>query len=101
MMGAKTVARTLSPRRRGSKEGEAAPERTSSAPRRRRTRTPRTAGAPSDLPDPELSEEDFVKEWGLTKDAEEQLLVKFREGIEAETGPLKPIFGEFLWVDGG
>lgn len=95
MHSAKTVARALSPRRRGSKDGESGAERTVSGTRRRRTRTPRTA-ADSDLPDPELSEEAFVKEWGITKDAEEKQLVKFREGIEAEVGPLKPQFGEFF-----
>ena len=66
------VVRTLSPRKRthsaADEAGGSKAERTASGGRRRRTRTPR--GAPADLPELELSEEDFVKEWGITKDQE-------------------------------
>jgi hypothetical protein len=66
---ASKAIRTLSPRRSVSKDG-ASPsaskaERTFTGSRRRRTRT---RGAP--LPDSELAEEEFVKEWGITKDQE-------------------------------
>ena len=71
---ASKAARTLSPRRRSSKDEEVVEKipkaaRTQSGGKgRRRGRTPRAA--PKDLPDLELTEEEFVKEWGITKDQE-------------------------------
>jgi len=64
------AVRALSPRRRSREDTASSQadvvERTSSV-RRRRTRTPRP---PKDLPDLELSEDEFLREWGITKDQE-------------------------------
>jgi len=126
---ASKAVRTLSPRRSISKDGEipgtTKAERTfSTKSRRRRTRS--RGAAPPHLPDSELTEEEFLKDWGITKDKEvriklyltdfmkgflissisrplpcrplqlqEQLLVKYRQVIEAEVGPLKPFFDKY------
>lgn len=64
------AVRALSPRRRSREDTASSQtdfiERTSSV-RRRRTRTPRP---PKDIPDLELTEEELLREWGLTKDQE-------------------------------
>ena len=69
------------PSKRHSKDGEVSDgprsSRTTSGTRRRRTRTAAHRG---DLPDIDLSEEDFLKEWGITKDQE----VRCGEGVEVE-----------------
>jgi hypothetical protein len=75
---ASKAVRALSPRRAGSKDAESPStskaERTfSTGSRRRRTRS-RNA-APLNLPDIELTEEEFVKEWGITKDQEVRAVV--------------------------
>ena len=66
--------KVISPKRsrRSSRDvespGGSKAERQASQGRRRRTRTPRVP--PPDLPGVELTEEEFLKEWGLTKDQE-------------------------------
>lgn len=75
---AKGAARALSPRRKSRDEtfestfGSQPDHLTAVSPgRRRRTRTARKASqAGHDLPDLELTEEEFLKEWGITKDQE-------------------------------
>lgn len=95
---ASKAVRTLSPIRSISKDeespGTTKAERTFSTGSRRRRTRPRGA-APPHLPDSELTEEEFVKEWGITKDQEEQFLVKYRHVIEAEVGPLRPLFDKY------
>lgn len=70
---ASKAVRTLSPIRSISKDeespGTTKAERTFSTGSRRRRTRPRGA-APPHLPDSELTEEEFVKEWGITKDQE-------------------------------
>ncbi|KAL4545836.1 hypothetical protein Ndes2526B_g00477 [Nannochloris sp. 'desiccata'] len=95
---ASKAVRTLSHIRSISKDeespGTTKAERTFSTGSRRRRTRPRGA-APPHLPDSELTEEEFVKEWGITKDQEEQFLVKYRHVIEAEVGPLRPLFDKY------
>jgi len=43
-----------------------------------------------------LTEEGFLKEWGITKDQEEAKLAEFRKILEAELGPLKPVFDRYF-----
>lgn len=62
-------------------------------PRRRRSSA---AAAAAELPELEKSEEDFKREWGISREREEILLVEFRKQLEAAVGGLlKPIFDRF------
>lgn len=74
---AKGAARALSPKNKsrneafGTMSAQSDHQSTGSTGRRRRTRTARRSShAVHDLPELELSEEEFVKEWGITKDQE-------------------------------
>lgn len=68
----------------------------SSSRNRTRTRRRRTSGATvAQLPELEKSEEDFKREWGITREREEILLLEFRRLLEERVGPLKPVFDRF------
>ncbi|KAL4418792.1 hypothetical protein ABPG77_005506 [Micractinium sp. CCAP 211/92] len=70
--------------------------RTASGRARFRTRRRRSGlAAPAELPELEKSEEDFKREWGISREREEILLTEFRKIIEKEVGPLKPMFDRF------
>lgn len=47
------------------------------------------------LPELEKSDEDFKREWGISREREEILLAEFRTQLEAAVGPLKPMFDRF------
>ncbi|KAL4423645.1 hypothetical protein ABPG75_000946 [Micractinium tetrahymenae] len=70
--------------------------RTASGRARFRTRRRRTGqGAPAELPELEKSEEEFKREWGISREREEILLTEFRKIIEKDVDPLKPMFDRF------
>ncbi|PSC67121.1 Glutamyl-tRNA(Gln) amidotransferase subunit A [Micractinium conductrix] len=63
--------------------------------RQRRSRRRRAAAAAAPLPELEKTEEEFKRDWGISREREEILLVEFRRLIEAAVGPLKPVFDRF------
>eukprot|EP00887_Chlorella_sp_A99_P007107 scaffold2.g7107.t1 len=60
---------------------------------RRRTRSKQQPAA--ELPEQEQGDEAFQRDWGITRQREEELLVEFRKRIEAAVGPLKPMFDRY------
>ncbi|KAI7842782.1 hypothetical protein COHA_003528 [Chlorella ohadii] len=62
---------------------------------RYRTRRRRST-QPPDLPELDKSDADFYRDWGISREREEILLVEFRKQLEEATGgPLKPIFDRY------
>lgn len=48
-----------------------------------------------ELPDLSKTDEEFQKEWGISKEEEERRLVQLREQVEAQHGPLRPSMDKY------
>lgn len=69
--------KTLSPKRLRNSRDHESPSGSKSERASRRSRRPRSrTQPPAELPPLELSEEDFLKEWGITKDQEVHLRLR-------------------------